>query len=321
MAKLSWPTRAPRPRYHLTELEKRINRWFVLGHDLVTLPMTVVALFYNAKIQPVYGMTWRRSFGLAWAMYWNCVAIETATSFKAHLAMAVKLLEVPPEREGVVVECGCFQGGSAANLSLVCKIVGRDLILYDSFEGLPKSMKGDKFGNPFTEGAFRGSLDTVRANIESRGVIEVCTFRQGWFQDTLPHHTETIALMLLDVDLQASLHDCLINRWPHLRSRGLVFIDEYVFVDYCAVFFSERYWRTYFDTTPPGLLGVGTGIPIGQFYLGPFLNTPPLQSPGSIAYTFKDNSGFWDYYPEDLVDDADAGDGDGGSDVAASTAP
>ena len=39
--------------------------------------------------------------------------------------------------EGVVVECGCFLGGSTANLSLVCEVVGRELIVYDSFEGLP----------------------------------------------------------------------------------------------------------------------------------------------------------------------------------------
>ena len=114
----------------------------LLVHDLVTLPMTVVALFYNARIHPGYGVGWRARFQLAWQMYWNCVAIETATSFKAHLAMAAKLLEIPPDREGAVVECGCFQGGSATNLSLACRLVGRDLILYDSFEGLPGAEPG-----------------------------------------------------------------------------------------------------------------------------------------------------------------------------------
>jgi len=299
-----------RPREHrhqLSPFEWKVNRWFILIHDLVTLPVTTAALFYNPKIHPSYGMTGWKSLRLAYRMWRNCTRIETATSFKAHLAMGMKLLEMPPDRTGVVVECGCFQGGSATNLSLVCKIVGRDLILYDSFEGLPPGEKGDRYANEMTTGAFRGSLETVTANITAYGAIEVCTFRKGWFKDTLPHHTEDIVLMMLDVDFQASLHDCLRYLWPKLRHFGLVFIDEYVLVDYCAVFFSERYWRTYFDTTPPGLFGVGTGVPIGQYFTGPFVATPPLQSPGSIAYTFKGSSGFWDYYPEDMADDGESG--------------
>jgi hypothetical protein len=297
------PWRRARPqaaRHVLTDFERRLRRRFVLVHDLVTLPVTTVALFYNARIQPAYGITWAKRFTLAWRMYRNCVAVETATSFKAHLAMAAKLFEVPPDRKGVVVECGSFQGGSAANLSLACALVGRDLILYDSFAGLPEAAPGERYANEFTTGSFFGSLETVRSNIERYGVIDVCTFRQGWFADTLPSHTEPIVMMLLDVDFQASLHDCLINLWPKLTPMGHVFIDEYVLVDYCAVFFSERYWRTYFDETPPGLLGAGTGIPVGQYFLGPWLMTPPLQSPGSIAYTYKGASGYWDYYPDEV---------------------
>lgn len=47
-------------------------------------------------------------------------------------------------------------------------------------------------------------------------------------------------------------------------------------------------------------MGTGTGIPLGQYFLGPFPFQPPLQESGSIAYTRKGDSGFWDYYPEDL---------------------
>jgi len=48
------------------------------------------------------------------------------------------------------------------NLSLVCQIVGRELILYDSFEGLPAAVDGDKFGVVESAGGLRGSLDVVR---------------------------------------------------------------------------------------------------------------------------------------------------------------
>ena len=51
--------------------------------------------------------------------------------------MSAKLVAIPPEVPGAVVECGCFGGGSTANLSLVCDIVDRELIVCDSFEGMP----------------------------------------------------------------------------------------------------------------------------------------------------------------------------------------
>ena len=88
---------------------------FRLLHDLVTFPLTVMALMHSRRMHPAYGMTWLKKFKLAWAMYRNSFRMFTATSWKAHLAMAVKLLETPPDVRGAVVECGCFLGGSAAN--------------------------------------------------------------------------------------------------------------------------------------------------------------------------------------------------------------
>jgi O-methyltransferase len=230
-------------------------------------------------------------------------AVTTGTSYKAHLAMASKLVEIPPEVEGVVVECGSWYGGSTANLSLICDIVDRDLIVYDSFEGLPPPTDDDKYADESRTGFLRADLETVEANVRRFGTLERCRFRKGWFSDTLPEHKEPIVLAFLDVDYQASLDDCIRNLWPHLTEKGYVFIDEYVLTDYCALFWSERYWRTHFNTTPPGLIGAGSGVGVGQYYLGPFeewnWGADVPHSPTSIAYTRKDFSGYWGYYPGD----------------------
>lgn len=267
--------------------------------DVVTLPASIALLLSGERFDPAYGLTWRRRFALGFRMYGNTRRIQTGTDVRAHLAMAAKLFEIPPSVDGVVVECGTWKGGTTTNLSLICEIVGRELIAYDSFEGLPDAPANDKYAWPEGTGLFDGSLEEVRRHVSTGGAIDRCTFRKGLFSDTLPHHEEPVVLCFLDVDYASSLHDCVINLWPHLTRRGYMFIDEYTRIDYCALFFSERWWRRYLGTTPPGMMGVGTGIGVGQHYLGPFTERPATQTPSSVAYTRKDFSGLWDYDPDD----------------------
>ncbi len=273
------------------------------AHRLVDFPFAVIYLLTDRGIDPAYRMGWWRRIRLALRMYRNTRRILSLTSYKAHLAMAVKLLEIPPEVDGVVVECGCYLGGSTANLSLVCEIVGRDLIVYDSFEGLPAPDPRDKYGNPFTEGVLDADLEQVKANVRRYGAIDRCTFVKGFFADTLPQHEQPTVLCFLDVDLQGSLHDCVINLWPHLTEKGYVFIDEYVFSDYCALFYSERYLARELRRDAAGLARSGKRHGAGLRTISdPGANraTRRLQDPASVAYTRKDFSGYWEFYPDEL---------------------
>jgi O-methyltransferase len=284
--------------------------WLRAKWRVATLPVAAILLLRNEEMHPSYRMSAWARIRLAVRMYRNTKRVFTGTSYKAHLAMTAKLLQVPPEVEGVVVECGCFRGGSTANLSIACKLAGRKLIVYDSFEGLPEASPGDRYATDSTEGFLRAELDEVRSNVARLGEVDVCEFRKGWFAQTLPGHREQIALAFLDVDYQASLRDCVLNLWPHLIEKGFVFIDEYVFVDYCALFYSERFWRESFNRPPPGLIGAGAGVALGEFYLGPYSDGLPMQGPGSVAYTRKDLSGAWTYFPDDPSGDSSA---DGGA--------
>ncbi|MEQ1787422.1 MAG: TylF/MycF/NovP-related O-methyltransferase, partial [Acidimicrobiales bacterium] len=244
------------------------KHWLYRLHELLTLPFAIHFLLSSPRIDPSYNLTTWRRFRLGLRMYRNTRRIWTGISYRAHLAMAVKLWEVPPTQRGVVVECGCFRGGTTANLSLACAAVGRELYVYDSFEGLPPAEDGDVFANPDGAGWLNAQLDQVKAHVERHGAPEVCTYVKGWFSDTTPHHEPPIVLLFLDVDYQSSLTDCILNLWPKLVPRGLCFIDEYIFNDYCALFWSERFWSEHFDRTPPGLMGSGTGISLGGFYMG-----------------------------------------------------
>jgi hypothetical protein len=268
---------------------------------VLLVPVSIFFILNSKSIHKSYRMSLFKKFKLGFTMFLNNIRIPTGTSYKAHLAMALKILETPPDVPGNVIECGTWKGGSATNLSLVCRIVGRKLKVYDSFEGLPEGEAGYPEARHCKKGDYLGTLDEVKSNIRRYGAIECCQFVKGWFKDTLPKLDFPILLAFLDVDLQASLHTCVKSIWPNLVDQGYIFTDEYVGTDYVALFYSEKWWSKYFNRIPPGLIGAGAGLPLGGYYIGPWSerNNHPLQHSSTVAYTQKTMSGYWAYYPED----------------------
>lgn len=293
LPKLRWIARVLRGM----TVAARINLAATLIREALSFPGTVLAFFVNPRIHPGYGLTWSRRLMLALRIYVNSFRVMSFVSYKAHLMMAVKLFEIPPDVPGVVVECGCFLGGASTNLSLACAIAGRQLILYDSFAGLPEPAAGERIGQSVDTGGLCGPLERVRTNIARTGDLSVCVFRQGFFEHTLPHHREPAVLVFIDVDYESSLYECVVNLWGHLVPNGHLFIDEYVFLDFCALFFSERFWRQHFNEEPPGLFGSGTGVGVGHYYWGPWPPQSPFQQARSIAYTWKGSRARWSYVP------------------------
>lgn len=281
---------------------RRLRWWY----DFLTLPIALVFMTNSLKVDRKYGMNWPRRMWLGFRFWRNEQKMITGTSWRAHLAMAMRLLETPASMKGNVVECGCYKGGATVNLSLACAAVGRELRVYDSFEGLPPPTKGDHvaeraFKDGFIPRVFKGGLEEVGCNVRKYGNINVCRFHKGWYKDTLPRHEGPIAFAFWDVDHYDSLHDCLLNLWPWLQKGAYLFMDEYRNMSYSSVFFSEKYWDKYFSDVPPGLIGIGTGIQVGMFYTDRAMQKghPTLGRPRSTAYTRKGERAFWDFYPEE----------------------
>lgn len=266
---------------------------------LITMPFSIIAILNSRRIHPAYRVTWWRKLSLGVRFFLNGICIQTGTTYKTHLAMALKLFEIPPEVEGDVIECGTWKGGSAANLSLACRMVGRKLRIFDSFEGLPDGDPLDREAKFYKRGDYAGSLDEVRSNIGKYGAPECCEYVRGWFKDTLSYLNSPVVLAFLDVDLEASLDTCVRHIYPNLTPHGFIFLDEVTGTDYCALFYSERWWSENFNRTPPGLIGAGIGLALGEFYIGPAseLSAHPMQHSNAGAYMYKDMSGHWSYYP------------------------
>jgi len=142
-----------------------------------------------------------------------------------------EVFAIADDMPGCIVEAGCFKGGSTAKLSIAAAAVGRRLVVFDSFEGIPENDEPHDqtiFGDQarFEAGSYSGRLSEVMDNVSRWGEIDVCDLRQGWFEDTLPTFTDAVAVGFVDVDLASSTRTCLEQLYPRLVPNGVLFSHD-----------------------------------------------------------------------------------------------
>jgi hypothetical protein len=199
---------------------------------------------------------------------WNSRRVQTASRYAEHLAIASHAIGVPAATEGCVIECGCFKGGSTVNLSLAAALTGRELHVFDSFEGLPAPTNGDaenflhhdRITNTYESGMYAGTLEEVRENVRRYGALDVCSFHKGWFEDTLPGLSTPCVTAFVDVDLRHSLETCVRAIWPVLTEGGALFVHEARHHEIASLFFDSAWWERELGVQAPGLVGAGTGL-------------------------------------------------------------
>jgi O-methyltransferase len=177
------------------------------------------------------------------------------------LAFYTEMMLTPPTVEGVFVEAGCFKGGSTAKFSLAAAAMGRRLVVFDSFEGIPENE--EKHGRtlsgrsaPFERGDYAGSLDEVRASVTKYGEVEVCSFVKGWFDDTAPLFEEKIAGVYLDVDLESSTRTCLKYFYPLLQVGGALYSQDGHLALVVDLFDDDAFWREEVGCEKPHVEGL-----------------------------------------------------------------
>ena len=208
--------------------------------------------------------------------------IESATSLDVQLELGKKILLLDQNQKNFLVECGCYVGSSSVALSIFAKITGRKLIIYDSFEGLPEDM--DDVGNrnyphlkltgTYKKGMYKGSKEVVIQNLKNFGEFENCELREGFYNESLKKHKETIDFLFLDVDLVQSTTDCIKYLWKYLKDDGYIFTDDACDIDVVSIWFDNEWWLKNIGCKAPGYVGSGCGIPLGGKY-------------SSLGYTIK----------------------------------
>ncbi|MCF1450502.1 hypothetical protein FS815_27385 [Agrobacterium vitis] len=171
------------------------------------------------------------------------------------------ILTIPHDREGCIVEAGSYKGSSSAKFSIAAKLVGRTLVICDSFQGLPASeeehgMSIENRAVIFNEGDFAGSLDEVRANIARYGALDACDFVEGWYDKSLVGWNREIAAMYIDIDLAASTRTCLTYLYPWLQPGAPLFSQDGHLPLVLNVFEDMSFWQETFGEPAPHVEGI-----------------------------------------------------------------
>jgi hypothetical protein len=171
----------------------------------------------------------------------------TMTSPEAIVTLAAAVRHVVDQKvPGAFVECGVWRGGSMMAVARTLMDLGedgRDLVLFDTFEGMTPPTRHDvsREGVSAQELLRRenrsadsllwaiASLESVRAAVGSVGYPDDrIRYVKGKVEETLSTEApQAVALLRLDTDWYESTKHELECLYPRLSTGGVLIIDDY----------------------------------------------------------------------------------------------
>lgn len=210
----------------MSRLKERLESAVVWAFDAFDIPITVLPGRYpNVEPRDAY-----RPFLRPWLSdprfvelqpriaEYTTLSVERQFNVYQHAREALK-------REGSVVECGVYRGGTALLLAELCGggAAAARLHLFDTFEGMPVS---DPRYDAYEVGSFRDtSLEAVRGLLVGH---DAC-FHPGRIPETFVDLPEEIAFAHVDVDQYESVAACIEAIHPRLVRGGVILFDDYGF--------------------------------------------------------------------------------------------
>jgi Macrocin-O-methyltransferase (TylF) len=135
---------------------------------------------------------------------------------------------------GHVVELGCFAGETAGQMRRLLDALGqagRELHVYDSWEGVPEPAAQDVPEDPRIGGFTRGMCVCARVNFEqhfAREGLRLPHVHSGWFaQIPDEEYPCPIAFAFFDGDMYSSIVDSFAKVYPRLSRGARVVVDDY----------------------------------------------------------------------------------------------
>jgi len=194
--------------------------------------------------------------------YYISFAVDCAHNNFEMLTMARSIFKLPSNINGDIIEAGSYKGGGTAKLSLIAKIVNRRLIVFDSFYGIPENNEIHSYGKykkrsfVFTKGAYKGTLSEVKKNVEKYGAPDVCIYKKGLFEETMPKFHGKAAFIFLDVDLASSTRTCLKYLYPLLSPNGVLYSHDGHLTLVTHIFENKTFWKKEVGFLQPKIEGL-----------------------------------------------------------------
>ncbi len=212
-------------------------------------------------LKPRARVSFFQRLGIVRCLYATSLAVDCRHAESEIISFMETVLSLPDTVPGCVVEAGCYRGGSTAKISIAAGLANRELVVFDSFEGLPEhdeSTNGDIFGSyAHPPGSFSASLDEVTGNVDRYGELKVCEFIKGWFDATMPEFSRPVSAALIDVNLASSTRTCLKYLYPRLGGGGTLISNDGYSAPVCDVFRDDRFWQEEVGHPRPHIKGLG----------------------------------------------------------------
>lgn len=173
---------------------------------------------------------------------WKVLHAHSPSEIVAVIAAIAERPFLPGE---CVVEAGCYQGGSSVKLSIVCRLFGCPLHIYDSFEGVPPMRPEELAGNFNFSGTYASPEAVLRRNLLKYGAASNCQIHKGWFSDTMKSIPYRTKVAFIDCDLARSTLDALNGIVPSLSQDGSVFSQDFHILPVREVLRAEVTWTRF----------------------------------------------------------------------------
>jgi O-methyltransferase len=154
-------------------------------------------------------------------------------------ALAASVLErmIP----GSFVECGVYNGGSAAIVASLIAHDDRCLWLFDSFSGMPATTPVDGLDARAYIGQCVGSEDRVLEALAlanfPREKLVMC---KGWFVDTFQGELpEQVSFLHIDADWYENIKLCLETFYDRVPNGGVIVLDDFAYWEGCREAFYD----------------------------------------------------------------------------------
>jgi O-methyltransferase len=223
------------------------------------VPAALGFIFHAAKSPTTFGSR----LAMVCTFYKISYYVDCPHTEHEMIAIARQILDLGTGVPGAIVEAGSFHGGSTAKLSLVAKLCGRQLHVFDSFQGMPenaeahgKSIYGRE--HHFPKGSHAVPFEEVKNNVARYGDASRVHFHKGFFSDTMPSFHDAVAAACVNVDLVQSTRDCFHYLYPLLLPGGIIISQDAHFPWIIELFRNAGFWRDELSIAPPSIPGLGT---------------------------------------------------------------